>query len=83
MSPALNTGITFAIFKFSGNILFSKDKVKRYGKGSQSLLKQLLITLELISSCPGYLFAFIEKKKFSNSLTLIDPIGTIVLDFDI
>ena len=40
MSPVLNTGITFAIFKFSGNILFPKDKVKGYGKGSQSLLKQ-------------------------------------------
>ena len=30
LSPALNTGTTFAIFKSLRNILYSKDKINRY-----------------------------------------------------
>ena len=78
---ALNIGVTFAIFKLSGNILFSKDKLNRYCKGSQSPPKQLLVTLKLISSCPEHLFVFIEKKSSFNSLTIIAAVGRVELDF--
>ena len=61
----LNNSVTFGILKLSGNTLFSKDKLNGYFKGSQSLPKQLLIALNLMSSPPGHLFVFIEKKTFS------------------
>ena len=61
----LNNSVTFGILKLSGNTLFSKDKLNRYFKGSQSLPKQRLIALNLISSPLGHLFVFIEKKTFS------------------
>ena len=81
MLPALNIGVTFASFKSFGNIPFSKDKLNRYCKGSQSSPKQLLVTMKLISSCPGHLFVFIEKKASFNSLSIICPVGIVKLDF--
>ena len=81
MLPALNIGVTFAVFKSFGNIPFSKGNLSRYCKGSQSSPKQLLVTLKLISSCPGHLFAVIEKKASFNSLTIIAPVDIAELDF--
>ena len=83
LSLDLNTVGTFAIFMSSRNILFLNNKVKRYCKGSLSLPKQLVITLKLISSYPGHLFVFIEKKLYFNSLTIIGLVGIIVSDFGI
>ena len=81
MLPALNNGVTFAIFKSLGNIPFLKDKLNKYCKGSQSSPKHFLVTLKLISLCPGNLFVFIEKKASFNSLTIIGSASTVELDF--
>ena len=35
MLTALNTAVTFAIFKLAGKILFSKEKINKYCKCSQ------------------------------------------------
>ena len=81
MLPALNIGVPFAVFKSFVNIPFLKDKLNRYCRGSQSSQKQLLVTLKLISSCPGHVFVFNEKKASFNSLTIIGPAGIVELDF--
>ena len=43
LSPALNTRVTFAIFKYSGNILFLQNKVKRYCKVHKVLQNNTLL----------------------------------------
>ena len=76
----LNIDVTFVTFKSPENILFPKDKLNRYCKGSQSSPKQLLISLKLISSCPGHLFVFAEKKVSFNSVTIIHAVAIVDLD---
>ena len=49
-SPALKIGVTLAVFKSSGKIPSSEDNLKTCNKGLLEDLKQLLITLKLISS---------------------------------
>ena len=66
-SLTLNIGVTFAIFKLSGQI---KQMLQKFTK-QQSLPKQLLIMLKLISLCPQHLFVFIGK---------IGPVGIVKLD---
>ena len=63
-SPVLNTGVTFTIFRGSGNISVWKDKSKTYLRISLNSPKQFLIKLKDISSAPVLLFIFREKKGF-------------------
>ena len=68
LSSALYIGVTFAIFKSSGKIPFSRDKSKRNFNGSDNSPKHFLITLKLISSYPGFLLIFSEKNASFSSL---------------
>ena len=56
---------TIAIIIRPGNIPLSNDKSNKYLRGPQSSPKQCLITLKFISSAPGLLFVFREKRKLS------------------
>ena len=62
VSPVLNTGDTIAIFIGSANTPLCNNKSNRYLRGPQSSPKQCLITLKFISSAPGLLFVFREKR---------------------
>ena len=66
VSPVLNTGDTIAISIRSGNT-------------TQSSQKRCLITLKFISSAPGLLFVFREKKASFNSFIDRDWLGKAVL----
>ena len=80
-SPVLKTGVTFVIFRGSGNIPVCKDKSKAYLSISLNCPKQLLITLEDISSAPVLLFIFREKKAPLNSFMVRHFSGKVVLVF--
>ena len=71
MSPVLNIGDTIAIFIRSGNTPLCSDKSNKYLRGPQSSPKQCLITLKFISSAPGLLFVFREKKESYLSIHLL------------
>ena len=77
----MNTGVTFPIFRESGNIPFYKDKSKTYLRISFNSPKQFLITLRDISSAPVLLFIFREKKAFFNSFMVRHHSGKVVLVF--
>ena len=70
MSPVLNIGDTIAIFIRSGNTPLCSDKSNKYLRGPQSSPKQCLITLKFISSAPGLLFVFGEKRHLSTHLLI-------------
>ena len=70
VSPALNIGDTIAIFIRSGNTPLCGDKSNEYLRGPQSSPKQCLITLKFISSAPGLLFVFREKRHLSTRLLI-------------
>ena len=53
---------TLAIFVFSGKILFSGDRLSKCFRGSMVSPKHFLTILKFISSYPGLLFVFNEKK---------------------
>ena len=79
VSPVLNIGDTIAIFIRSGNNSLCGDKSNKYLRGPQSSPKQCLITLKFISSAPGLLFVFREKKASFNSFNDRDWLGRVVL----
>ena len=81
MSPVLNTVVTFAIFRGSGNIPVCKDKSKTYLRISLNSPKQFLITLKDISSAPVLLLIFREKKASFNSFMVRHLSGKMVLAF--
>ena len=64
-SSILNIGDTIAIFIRSGNIPLCSDKSNKYLRGPQSSPKKCSITLKFISSAPGLLFVFKEKRHLS------------------
>ena len=66
-SPFLKNGITLAIFIFSGKVPFSSDRLNKCFRGSLISPKHLLTTLKFISSYPGLLLVFNEKKASFNS----------------
>ena len=70
MPPVLNTGNTIATFIRSGNTPLCSDKSNKYLRGPQSSPKQCLITLKFISSAPGFLFVFREKRHLSVCLLM-------------
>ena len=59
----------------SGKISSSEDNLKIFNKGLLKDPKQLLITLKLISSWPGLLFACKEKNASFNSFILKGYLG--------
>ena len=69
--PVLNTGNTIAIIIRPGNTPLCSDKSNKYLRGPQSSPKQCLITLKFISSAPGLLFVFREKKESYLSIHLL------------
>ena len=66
-SPFLKSGITLAIFIFSGRISFSSDRLNKCFRGSLISPKHFLATSKFISSYPGLLLVFNEKKASFNS----------------
>ena len=65
-SPFLKSGITLALFIFSGKIPFSSDRLKKCFKGSLISSKHALTTLKFISSYPGLSLVFNEEKASFN-----------------
>ena len=63
----LKNGVTLAIFFFSGKILLSSDRLNESFRGSLISPKHFLTTLKFISSYPGIVLDFNEKKDSSNS----------------
>ena len=70
VSPVLNIGDTIAIFIRSGNTPLCSDKSNKYLRGPQSSPKQCLVTLKFISSAPGLLLVFREKRHLSIHLLI-------------
>ena len=65
-SPFLKSGITLAIFIVSGKIPFSSDRLNKCFRGSLLSPKHFLTTLKFLSSYPGLLLVFNEKKASFN-----------------
>ena len=66
----LKNGVTLAILFFSGKILFSSDRLNESFRGSLISPKHFLTTLKFISSYPGIVLDFNEKKDSPNSLLI-------------
>ena len=60
--PVVNTNDTIAIFIRSGNTPLCSDGSNNYLREPQSSLKRCLNILNFISSAPGLLLVFREKK---------------------
>ena len=61
VSPDLKTGVTRAIFIFSGKVLLLRDKSKMYLNGTNKEFKFLLYNVVIFSSKPGLLPTFKER----------------------
>ena len=68
MLSALYIGVTFAIFRSSGKIPLTIDRLNKYFKGSYNSPKHFFMTLKLLPSWYGLLFILSEKKASFNSL---------------
>ena len=71
-SPFLKSGITLANFIFTRKILFSIDRLNKCFRDSLISPKHFLATLKFISSYPGLLLVFHEKKASFNSFIDIE-----------
>ena len=79
VSQVLNTGDTIVIFVRSGTTPRCSDESNKYSRGPESFSKQCLIILKFISSAPGLLFVFREKKASFNLFINRDWLGKVVL----
>ena len=67
--PFLKSDITLAIFIFSGKTPLSSHWLNKYFRGSLIFPKHFLTTVKFISSYPGLLLVFNEKKASFSSFT--------------
>ena len=76
-SPILKSGITLAIFIFSGKIPLPSDRLHKCFRASLISPKHFLTTLKFISPYLGILLAFNEKKGYFNWFIDIEFFATI------